>query len=557
MQPYSRQSKAARLVAQEFTLIEKLGEGSFGTVYKGVRIDTNALVAVKIIPLESDHSEVEREIEILRECDSKYIVKYLGSYFKDGDLWIIMEYCEGSSLSDLIAARGQQGLEEHQVACICAGTLRGLAYLHSKRKIHRDVKAGNVLLTGSGDVKLADFGVSAQLSTTISKRHTVIGTPLWMAPEVIQDETYNHKADIWSLGITAIELAEGRPPYHDVHPLRAIFVIPTRPPPTLAEPSKWSKDFVDFVNRCLVKDPEARVDTDALMKHPFISRWGSGSTRTLRALVDESKPLLKAWREREAALAEQREREKENRERERAQSKEALRQAAEDAQGAGATIVQHKGGDAAPSLGGFGGSGTIVVKEGASISGGGNPFSTATAAGATPFTTAGTMVLREETAGGGTSLANDVDGRRIQDGRGVGAPAASEWPKFMFQMHYGLPGVMPTQAAGMGGPRREGVRDSCSPIAAASPASRQTSVSGAAAAKSKYDTKYDYSNRSLDEIERELATLDEQLEKDILKLRGKYARKKKALLIAKSDKAAAASPVDGGVLPAAARPIAE
>ena len=168
-----------------------------------------------------------------------------------------MELCEGGSVSDLMTSC-EATLEETTIQVVCAAVLLGLDYLHSQKHIHRDIKCGNVLLSAKGHVKLADFGVSATLSNTVSRRHTLIGTPFWMAPEVIKEDAYDYKADIWSLGITAIEMADGEPPYIHIHPMRAIFLIPQRPPPTVKKPENWTKPFLDFLSQCLKKDAKER-----------------------------------------------------------------------------------------------------------------------------------------------------------------------------------------------------------------------------------------------------------------------------------------------------------
>ncbi|OCT59982.1 hypothetical protein XELAEV_18046001mg [Xenopus laevis] len=252
-----------------FDVLEKLGEGSYGSVYKASHKETSQIVAIKQIPVESDLQEIIKEISIMQQCDSPHVVKYYGSYFKNTDLWIVMEFCGGGSVSDIIRLR-KQTLNEDEIATILQSTLKGLEYLHFMRKIHRDIKAGNILLSCEGTAKLADFGVAGQLTDTMAKRNTVIGTPFWMAPEVIQEIGYNCVADIWSLGITAIEMAEGKPPYAEIHPMRAIFMIPSNPPPTFRKPELWSKDFVDFINLCLVKNPELRSSATELLQHPFI-----------------------------------------------------------------------------------------------------------------------------------------------------------------------------------------------------------------------------------------------------------------------------------------------
>ncbi|XP_036088784.1 serine/threonine-protein kinase 3 isoform X4 [Rousettus aegyptiacus] len=177
-------------------------------------------------------------------------------------------------------------LTEDEIATILKSTLKGLEYLHFMRKIHRDIKAGNILLNTEGHAKLADFGVAGQLTDTMAKRNTVIGTPFWMAPEVIQEIGYNCVADIWSLGITSIEMAEGKPPYADIHPMRAIFMIPTNPPPTFRKPELWSDDFTDFVKKCLVKNPEQRATATQLLQHPFIKN--AKPVSILRDLITEA-----------------------------------------------------------------------------------------------------------------------------------------------------------------------------------------------------------------------------------------------------------------------------
>ncbi|KAL2080457.1 hypothetical protein ACEWY4_024250 [Coilia grayii] len=231
----------------------------------------------------------------MQQCDSPYVVKYYGSYFKNTDLWIVMEYCGAGSVSDIIRLRNKT-LTEDEIATILKSTLKGLEYLHFMRKIHRDIKAGNILLNTEGHAKLADFGVAGQLTDTMAKRNTVIGTPFWMAPEVIQEIGYNCVADIWSLGITAIEMAEGKPPYADIHPMRAIFMIPTNPPPTFRKPELWTDEFTDFVKKCLVKNPEHRATATQLLQHAFITN--AKPVSILRDLITEAMDM-KAKRQQE------------------------------------------------------------------------------------------------------------------------------------------------------------------------------------------------------------------------------------------------------------------
>ncbi|XP_044027185.1 serine/threonine-protein kinase 3 isoform X1 [Siniperca chuatsi] len=303
MEPTAPKSKLKKLSEDSLTkqpeevfdVLEKLGEGSYGSVFKAIHKESGQVVAIKQVPVESDLQEIIKEISIMQQCDSPYVVKYYGSYFKNTDLWIVMEYCGAGSVSDIIRLRNKT-LTEDEIATILKSTLKGLEYLHFMRKIHRDIKAGNILLNTEGHAKLADFGVAGQLTDTMAKRNTVIGTPFWMAPEVIQEIGYNCVADIWSLGITSIEMAEGKPPYADIHPMRAIFMIPTNPPPTFRKPELWSDDFTDFVKKCLVKNPEQRATATQLLQHPFISQ--AKPVTILRDLITEAMEM-KAKRQQE------------------------------------------------------------------------------------------------------------------------------------------------------------------------------------------------------------------------------------------------------------------
>eukprot|EP01086_Lenisia_limosa_P016322 TRINITY_DN602_c0_g1_i1.p1 TRINITY_DN602_c0_g1~~TRINITY_DN602_c0_g1_i1.p1 ORF type:complete len:369 (-),score=114.09 TRINITY_DN602_c0_g1_i1:80-1186(-) len=253
-----------------FNKLEKLGEGSFGAVFKARMLSDGSIVAAKEIPIEDDLESIVKEIQFMRDLGgSEHIVKCMEAFATEASLWICMEFCGVGSLSDIMRVNNKV-LTEPQVACIMKQSLKGLIYLHEQNKIHRDIKAGNILLTEKGVAKLADFGVSGQLASSAAKRHTVVGSPYWLSPEVIQEVGYGVKADIWSLGITAIEAAEGRPPLANIHPMRAIFKIPSSPPPTFAKPDDFSEDFRDFIKTCLVKNPDDRPSAEDLMSHPFI-----------------------------------------------------------------------------------------------------------------------------------------------------------------------------------------------------------------------------------------------------------------------------------------------
>ncbi|XP_035387903.1 mitogen-activated protein kinase kinase kinase kinase 4 isoform X2 [Electrophorus electricus] len=276
-----------------FELVEVVGNGTYGQVYKGRHVKTGQLAAIKVMDVtEEEEDEIKLEISMLKMYSHhRNIATYYGAFVKnspagqDDQLWLVMEYCGAGSVTDLVKKTKGNCLKEDWIAYICREVLRGLSHLHTHHVIHRDIKGQNVLLTENAEVKLVDFGVSAQLDRTVGRRNTFIGTPYWMAPEVIAcdenpESTYDYRSDLWSLGITALEMAEGAPPLCDMHPMRALFLIPRNPPPKLKS-KKWSKKFLNFVDRCLVKNYLHRPCTETLLHHSFIKELNERQARLM------------------------------------------------------------------------------------------------------------------------------------------------------------------------------------------------------------------------------------------------------------------------------------
>jgi len=267
---------------------KKIGEGAAGEVYLANDSRTNNKVAIKIMPLNNQNMKLlVTEIGIMKTSEHPNIVSYYDSYLVGEHIWVVMEYMGSGCLTEVLEQFDYVQMNESQIALVCSSTLKGLQYIHSLHRIHRDIKSDNLLIGNDGSIKLADFGYAAQLTQEKQKRNTIVGTPYWMAPELIRGQNYDVKVDIWSLGIMGMEMAEGEPPYMEFPPLRALFLITTKGIPDLKEPQKWSSEFKDFIKKTLDKEADSRPDATAMLKHPFLKK--ACAPKDLLPIVQEAR----------------------------------------------------------------------------------------------------------------------------------------------------------------------------------------------------------------------------------------------------------------------------
>lgn len=286
--------------ADTYELMDCVGTGSYGSVYQCKELKSKKTFAIKILLIDSKEvrpSDVVKEIEMLKDSiECPWIVEYQGAYMKDDVLMLVMEYCT-CSVEDILRYVPNYEWKEVEIAAVCAAVIKALVYLHEKNITHRDIKSGNVLLTEDGTAKITDFGISSRLANANDKMKTLIGTPYWLAPEMITSEAYTNKVDLWAAGITAIELAEGQPPHFEMNPQAVIFHIAKQPPPRLKREERWSEEFIQFLSGCLQKEPGARPSAKQLLSDPFI--LGGSSPQILTPVVKHCFPILGPERKKE------------------------------------------------------------------------------------------------------------------------------------------------------------------------------------------------------------------------------------------------------------------
>jgi len=272
--------------------MQKIGEGAAGEVYSAVYVKNNQKIAVKKMSINPDSTKLlVVEISIMRSSKHPNIVEYLESYIVKDELWVVMEFMGGGCLTEVLEQFDSMQLTEPQIAVVCKETLKALYYIHGMHRIHRDIKSDNILLGEMGEVKVADFGYAAQLTQTQQKRTTVVGTPYWMAPELIRGHQYGPKVDVWSLGIMVMEMVEGEPPYMEFPPLRALFLITTKGIPDLKDSDKRSSEMKDFLAKCLTKEADQRPDAKTLLGHAFLKK--ACPSAQLVAAVREARKIKK------------------------------------------------------------------------------------------------------------------------------------------------------------------------------------------------------------------------------------------------------------------------